>query len=209
MSMLLALIMATLSAPAPEPVLKAMESYKNIASYSVTLESRSGSDSETIRYFYKRPGFVRMEFIHPHRGAVLVYNPEKREVRLRPFSFLKAFVLVLRPESRLIRSSRGHRVDRSDIGALLENVMRVRAEGAVKTLGEATIQGKAVLKVSVTGKKGFTSNGVNSYILWLDKMSYLPLKVRALDELGALTEEVGMYDLETGGGFGDGFFELN
>ena len=32
--------------------------------------------------YYKKPVFVRMEFIHPHDGALLLYNPIAQRVRL-------------------------------------------------------------------------------------------------------------------------------
>src|SRR5574340_540810 len=107
------LLLCALASPPADPLDAALESYGHVASYRVTLRSRSGSSSETIRYFFKKPGFVRMEFMEPHKGAILVYNPEKKIVRLRPFGFLRPVVLTLSPDSRLITSSKGHRVDAS------------------------------------------------------------------------------------------------
>lgn len=67
---------------------RAIENYQTVDTYVATLRSvKDGHVSEEIKYYYKKPGFVRMEFITPHKGAVLVYNPETNKVRLRPFDF--------------------------------------------------------------------------------------------------------------------------
>lgn len=110
-----------------DPISIAIENYKGVESYSVTLRSRNDEDfSEIIRYYYKKPGFVRIELIKPYKGAILIYSPFTKEVRLRPFSFWKSFVLTLSPDNRLVKSSRGHRIDASDIGELLRTAKITR-----------------------------------------------------------------------------------
>jgi len=93
--LLLTILLLAIATNSTGPVAAAIESYKNIESYRVTIMSESKNSSEIIKYYYKKPGLVRMEFIEPHNGAVLVYNPAKKQVRLRPFSFFKSFILTL------------------------------------------------------------------------------------------------------------------
>jgi len=107
------LLFLSLAAAPRDPVAEALESFRSLSTYSVTLRSGSGKAEEVIRYFYKKPGYVRMEFITPHSGALLVYNPLSKTVRLRPFGFAKAFTLTLSPQNRLVRSARGHTADAS------------------------------------------------------------------------------------------------
>ena len=90
-------LMLALAATQTDPLDVAAASYQRVVSYRVTVHSTGGSSKETLRYFFKRPGFVRMEFIEPHNGAILVYNPRKKEARLRPFGFVKPLVLTLNP----------------------------------------------------------------------------------------------------------------
>ncbi len=80
-----------------------------------------------------------MEFIEPHKGAVLVYNPEKKEARLRPFGFFKPLVLTLSPDNRLIATPRGHRVDASDPGAPLETVKKLADRGKMAIMGHVKV----------------------------------------------------------------------
>jgi outer membrane lipoprotein-sorting protein len=60
----------------------AIKNYENVESYRVTLKSGTGDSHEEIRYYFKKPGFVRMEFIKPYKGAVLVYSPITKKARL-------------------------------------------------------------------------------------------------------------------------------
>lgn len=182
---------------ASDPVSRAVESYEKVDAYRVTLRSKSPGSSEEILYYYKRPGFVRMEFIRPHGGAVLVYDPVEKRVRVRPFGFLKSFVIGLSPGNPLVRSARGHRVDDSDIGALLDNVKKLQAGGKAVTLEEVPAGGPDAAVVRVEGEGDFTVDGIHTYVLLLERESFLPLKVSAYGPDGELIEEVLMDDLET------------
>lgn len=204
------LLLALASAPAAtDPLDAALESYQKVSSYRVTLRSRSDGSSEIIKYTFKKPGFVRMEFIKPHKGAILVYNPRKKEVRLRPFGFMRPVVLTLSPDSSLIASSRGHRVDASDIGAFLETARKLRGSGRSKILGDEVVRGRKAVMVAIEGEGDSTVAGnVHRYLLWLDAESFLPLKTTSYDGSGAVVEEVLMDDLEVNIELPDSLFKL-
>lgn len=188
------MVLAVLSVPAlADPVDESLLSFSKLEGYKVTLRSSSG---EVIRYFYRKPGYIRMEFVRPHRGAVLIYDPFRKEVLLRPFGFIRSLEFRLSPQDRLLRSPAGHTVDNSDIGALLRNAKRLKENGQVRASGEELVGGRQTLAVDVAGRPGFESDGVNRYRLWLEKSSTLPLKVEAYSPEGELTESVLMDDLE-------------
>ncbi len=192
-----------------DPISIAIENYKNVESYSVTLRSRNDEDfSEIIKYYYKKPGFVRMELIKPHKGAILIYSPFTKEVSVRPFSSLKSFVLTLSPDNRLVKSSRGHRIDASDIGELLRTVKKLQENGKTEIIREEVVNKKLTMLVSIKGRNGFTVDGVHRYLLWLDKTTFLPLKVSSFDISDKLIEEVLMDDLRINIGIEDSFFSF-
>lgn len=192
-----------------DPISIAIENYKSVGSYSVTLRSGNDEDfSEIIRYYYKKPGFVRMELIKPFKGAILIYSPFTREVRVRPFSFLKSFVLTLSPNNKLVKSSRGHMIDASDIGELMRTVKKLQDNGKAEILKEEVVEGKLTMLVSIEGKDNFTVDGVHRYLLWLDKTNFLPLKVSSFDIYGKLIEEVLMDDLMINLRLDDSFFSF-
>jgi outer membrane lipoprotein-sorting protein len=196
------------ASPSQDPVAAAIERFSAVGSYRVTLHASHDDTTEIIRYSFKKPGFVRMEFIQPHKGAVLVYNPMTKKVRLRPFGFAESLVLTLSPDNRLIRSSSGHRVDASDIGALLSRVkaLQARVRTTVSSSGKAS--GKAALLVDVvcTGEAG--QDGICRYMLRLDGESLMPLKVTAYDRQGKVIEDVVMDGMELDIGLDESLFSL-
>jgi outer membrane lipoprotein-sorting protein len=197
-------------APIPtSPLENALENFRKIGSYSVTLRSGNGSgEGETIRYTYKKPGFIRMEFVSPHSGALLVFDPNTGMVRLRPFGMLKPLVMTLSPDNSLIKSSRGHRVDASDIGSFLKRVKELARHGSENYIGEERIHGRETIELSIAGAKGFEIDGVHRYLVWLEKKSMLPLKTAAFDKNDKLLEEVNMDDLEIDLKLAEGLFQL-
>ncbi|MBI5587844.1 MAG: DUF1571 domain-containing protein [Deltaproteobacteria bacterium] len=149
-----------------------------------------------------------MEFIEPHNGAVLVYDPVNKEVQLRPFGFLKSLVMRLSPQDRLVKSSGGHTVDESDLGALFKRVVALQKGGKTIVSGEEEVGGRKTIVVSVEGAQNAEVDGFHRYLLWLDIKSYLPLKVISYDLRGRKLEEVAMTDLEVDVRFPEGFFSL-
>ena len=180
----------------PDPLAAAIGHFQTVESYRVTIRSFHDDSEEHIRYYYKKPGLVRMEFIRPHSGAVLVYNPSTRRVRLWPFGAGNFPELNLSPGNPLIRSSRGQHVDHSDVGALLENVRMLREGGNAAVSVEQSMDGRTVLHLDVTGADGVAVAGVHRYELWLDAANRFPLKVISRDRQDAIIETVLMEDLE-------------
>jgi outer membrane lipoprotein-sorting protein len=180
-----------------DPLEAAIESYKSVNTYTVTLRSETDGKKEVIRYYYKRPNHVRMEFIKPHKGVVLVYNPAAGKVRVRPLGFLKPLVLSFSPDNRLL-------------GTLLKAAKDIKSHGKQETLGTEKVKTRETLVITVTGDDGYTVYGeINRYIIWLDKELNLPVKGEAFGVEGELVERVFMDDLEVGMEFEEGFFELD
>jgi outer membrane lipoprotein-sorting protein len=191
------------------PLASALESFHRVATYRVTIQSVSGGSRHIIRYFFKRPGYVRMEFIKPHKEAVLVYSPHTKKARLRPFGFLKPFVLTLPPDSGLITSPQGHRVDASDLGAFLETVETLADKGKSRLMGNEKIGDRQALLVDVRGGEGITVNGnIHRYLLWLDARTLLPLRTQSFAADETLVEDVVMDDLEINVDLPDSLFGL-
>ncbi|WP_175820422.1 MULTISPECIES: DUF1571 domain-containing protein [unclassified Burkholderia] len=178
--MIAALLAASLigASMTADPVTVAQAHFDHVRSYRATIRSsaRDGEHTE-IRYAYLKPGFVRMDFVSPHRGAVLAYDPGDGKVRLRPFGTHAPPALTLSPSNPLVRDRAGHRVDRSDVGELLRNVHALQQGGATVTEGEEAVGGRTTLRVLVTGAPAHAVDGVHRYRLWLDAADGFPLKV--------------------------------
>lgn len=174
----------------------AIEHYKAVESYRVTIRSFHSGGDEHIHYYYKKPGFVRMEFVHPHAGAVLAYNPNTRRVRVWPFGAGHFPELELSPGNPLIQSLRGQRIDRSDIGALFENVHALWGNGSAEMLAEENMNGRTIQHFTVTGTGDFMVSGVHCYELWLDTATRFPIRITSRNQQGDIIETVIMETLE-------------
>lgn len=167
-----------------------------LANYEVTLRSTSASaEAIVVRYAYCKPGFVRMDFIRPHAGATLVYSPETRQVTLWPFGFGTFARLTLSPDSRLLQSPHGHRVDQSDIGALLVDVRKLQEQGDTRILGLEAVGMSRAAHVVVERSVERQAAGVCRYELWFDANHGLPVKVVSEGASGRPIETVLMEDL--------------
>ena len=202
----LALLASLVSMP-QDLITAAVKSYEHVASYQATLRVSHGRSKEIIRYFFKKPGFVRMEFIKPHKGAWLLYDPATNQVRLQPFGNSKVFGLTLSPDSSLVKSASGHRVDETDIGTLLKRVRQLKQQGHATNQGEELLGERTTILVDVAGNPGVLVDGASRFLLNLDPTTLLPLQVRTFDAAGQPLETVLMDDLQTDVAFADGFFK--
>jgi outer membrane lipoprotein-sorting protein len=185
-------------------LLQSTEEFQSLTSYSTTLRSFGNSD-HIIRYRYKKPGYVRMDFVKPHKGAALVYRPDTGKVQLRPFGFSKFLKLTMQPTAKLVLSPSGHRVDESDIGVLLENALKLADQGSVKVLREEIRHEIPMLVVKITGETGTSVDGVHSYLIWIDKDLKLPRVVESYDNKKLLIEGLFLDELRVNPAFGDIF----
>ena len=190
------MLAAALTGTRLPPLDEAIEHYRTVETYQVSLRVFRAGSEDHLRYYYRKPGFVRMEFIRPHAGAALVYSPLTRHVRLWPFGAGRFPELSLSPHNPLIRSPGGQTVDKSDVGALFENVHTLLEQGQAEVRAEARLAGRGVLYFVVTGATGVAVAGVHRYELWLDTSSLFPIKVVSRDQKDAIIETVLMSDLE-------------
>jgi outer membrane lipoprotein-sorting protein len=190
------MLAAALTGTRLPPLADAIEHYPTVETYRVTLRSAHADGEHHIRYFYRKPGFVRVEFIRPHAGAVLVYSPLTGRVRLWPFGAGRFPELSLSPHNPLIRGPGGQTVDKSDVGALYENIRSLLEQGRAEVWGEVRLDGRSALHLVVIGAPGRAVAGVHRYELWLDRANQFPLKVISRDQDDAVIETVTMDALE-------------
>ena len=198
--------MILLGADTADPLRAAIDFYQTVESYGVRLTSLSTGKSEIIRYYFKKPGYVRMEFETSYQGAVLVYNPLTRRVTLWPLGHRTFPALNLSPENKLIQSPTGQRVDRSDVGALFQNVQELRTRGKTELMGMEVVGGRETLHVRVSVGEDVSIGAVCCYQLWLDRTTGFPLKVLSFDRSGRLVETVDLDGLQIHPGFPKDFF---
>ena len=173
---------------------QADEQFQAISSYAATLRSY-GEAEQIIIYRYKKPGYVRIDFVKPHKGVALVYRPDTGKVQLRPFGFSKLLTFSMKPTAKLVRSPAGRRVDESDIGVLLKNAQKLAQFGSLKVLREETVHQNTMIVLEITGKENVLVDGVHRYLLWLDSRLKLPRVVESYDNKNQLIEGLFIDDL--------------
>jgi len=153
-----------------DPILSEItDRFNALTNYTTLLDSEGEGGRNKIIYTYKKPGFIRMDFIQPHKGTLLIYNPITNKVTVRPFSKW-FFTFTLDPENCLITDSKGHTVDQSDIGALIRSVVLCAGEGSVTPLTPETLEGLVCPRLRV-------ESTMITYILWIHPELRLPIKV--------------------------------
>jgi len=187
---------AILFTDATDPIQAAIDYYEKVTAYQVSLKSTSGGRTEAIRYYFKKPGYVRMEFLTPFRGAVLVYSPVTKRAKLWPFGYRSFPSLTLSADNSLIRSSTGQRVDRSDVGVLYHNVKALQEHGRTEVVGMESVGGQKALHVTVVGNGEFSVGPISRYQLWLDQTTGFPIRGISYGVGGRLIEIVEMGELK-------------
>jgi outer membrane lipoprotein-sorting protein len=202
--------MVLLLTDSPDPVQDAFDCYQKADAYQVVVKSSSGSRSskpDIVRYYYQKPGYVRTEVIAPFGGAVLIYSPFTKKVKLWPFGYGSFPSFSLAPDNKLIRSQTGQRIDRSDLGALYQNVMTLQRRGKTTVIGTESIAGQTALRIHVEGTSGFSVEGVSQFELWLDVTTGFPLKVMSYKADNSLIEVVEMSEYQINPEFPVDFFK--
>ncbi len=80
------------------------------------------AETERFLYTYRKPDHIRIDMESPYAGMVLIYPGEDGKVTVKPgglFGFLK---LHLSPDSSLLNTSKGQRIDQTDMGLLINNI---------------------------------------------------------------------------------------
>src|SRR5208282_2445847 len=197
---------AVLFADATNPIQAAIDYYETVTAYQVSLKSTSGANIEVLRYYFKKPGYVRIEFVTPFKGAVLVYSPVTKRAKLWPFGYGRFPYVTVSPDNGLIQSSRGQRGDRSDVGVLYQNVKALQEHGRTEIIGMESAGGQQALHIAVEGDGGFSVGSISRYQLWLDQTTGFPIKGSSYDVGGRLIEIVEMEDLKITAELSDDLF---
>lgn len=205
--LMIALALGGAGSAAADLLHDAQTRFRALESYRVTLRSHSAEGQrQVIGYAYRKPGAIRMEFVEPHHGAVLIYDPASRRVHLWPFGKARFPRLNLAPDNPLLRSAGGHRVDHSDVGALLEKLVELRARGSMTDPIDAAIAERPARYLEITGAPAASVDGVHRYRIWFEQGSLFPLKVQSYDAALELIETVDMSDAELDPMFPEHFF---
>ncbi|RTZ40023.1 hypothetical protein EKL30_17370 [Candidimonas sp. SYP-B2681] len=193
---------------ATDPLQSAVEHYRRVDSYQMKVQTSSGSSTDVMLYSFKKPGYVRVDFEKPFKGAVLIYDPTQKKAKLWPFGFQRLPVFTLDPDNRMIKSPSGQRIDRSDVGYLFENAKLLASRGSTERVGTQSIEGQNAIHLVIKGDGKFSLGEIHQYQLWLDSATGFPVRVASYNAGGRLLEQVEISGLLVDPEFPLGFFDL-
>ncbi|MCD6087527.1 MAG: DUF1571 domain-containing protein [Candidatus Hydrothermae bacterium] len=195
------------------PIVKLKSSFDSILDYTCILESfvRKGDKKEvrTYEYRYMKPGWVYMKILKgDNKGAVVIYNPETGKVRARKGGILGAIKLTFDPTDKKVLSIRGHRVDESHMGAILNRWLDYLTRAKVEYKGETTVDSLKGPLLEATECDTAKYHGTWKEILLLDADNHLPVLIEQFDRSGKLIHRVRIKDLKLNTGLKKEDFKL-
>ena len=72
--------------------------------------------ADVLLHIQGKPDQIRIDFIRPHPGMVMIYPDKEGRVFIRPSGLARLFRMHVRPDSRLLRVSAGQRIDQRTWG---------------------------------------------------------------------------------------------
>jgi outer membrane lipoprotein-sorting protein len=187
----------------------AVAALKDYQTETVVREYREGRLVDTKRFLYtfKKPNHIRIDLEMPHPGMVLVYPDEGGKVVVEPFGWARFLRLHLPPDSGVLMTSAGQRIDQTDLGLLVQNMahsLTDRRHGEIMLSEEDSL-----LCLEVMAANHFRPNVLTRYRFLVDEKSWLPVEVQERTPEGTLQRQVLFRSLRTSIGIPDTFFQID
>lgn len=196
-----------------DSLIRRMEAaYDAVIDYRADLEIREYADGGSpeerkLRYTYKKPGAIRLDFAQPHAGMTVVYPDPDGKVAVRPLSWLPFFILHRDPGDPRTQVSPGQQIHQTDLGLLIRNIRRSVNEGRK---GEVAVSSQANrILLTVLADNHFRQGVVTRYSFVINRELWLPEKVEEYDSEGRLERVIVFHDLTVNPGIPDSFFHLD
>ncbi len=187
------------------------DAFKDIYDYRCSLDSFSSGGGRELRvryrYFYKRPGLIRMEAVNgKYPGSVMVYKMDGRvRVKLATGIF-SLLTLSFKPDSRYVTDLTGQGVPGSDWGSFIEkhfeNLERMKCvDSAEEVSGE-----NRILVFKLVSDAPEMTKSIAKETLRIDGDSYLLLGFVMYDAAGRTVRAAEYSGIVINGGLSDELF---
>ncbi|MHC1742390.1 MAG: outer membrane lipoprotein carrier protein LolA [Syntrophobacteraceae bacterium] len=159
-----------------------------------------------LRYVFKKPNRIRIDFEHPHPGMTIVYPDTRGKVVVRPVRGLSSFLFHFKPESRFVEISPGQQINQTDLGILIANIGRSLNN---LFLGDLQLEeDREHLIIRVLSDNPFARGTPTRYTFTIDKALWLPVAVEESTAARVLKRKVVYEDLRINTGVADRYFDL-
>lgn len=177
--------------------------YARVGSYRVDTEVvnyRRGQRDEREKFIYTfaKPNRLRIDMVSPHPGMVLTYPDAGGKVLVRFGGWASFLHFRLAPDSRLLGNPAGQRIDQTDFGLLIDNIVHSLTDRRRSRPELSTENGRTVLQV--LAEDHFRPGVLTRYRFTIDPETDLPAEVRESTPEGQLERTVKFRHLETSPG---------
>jgi len=170
---------------------------------------RTGRPVETQRFLYtfKKPDHMRIDMEDPHSGMLLVFPDKDGKVLVKPGGKSGFLKFHLSPDSMFLRNSAGQRIDHTDLGLLIQNIVHSLTD---RRRGEIRISGQDDrIVMEVLAEDHFLSGVRTLYQFSIDKTRWLPVAVKEFTADRILKRKVDFRNLTTSVDIPDNFFRID
>ncbi len=111
--------------------------FQGVEDYSSDLEQtyftdRNQTPKYRFKYSFKRPGKIRVDFLHPHSGLIVFYQRGEKKATLRPFPTAPSIKVSLSIGNSIMKTPTGQGIHQTDmiffIDFLFRNLAQVQQE---------------------------------------------------------------------------------
>lgn len=185
--------------------------YAQVENYQTHVEvknyKRDGSfETQKFSYTFKKPKWIRLDFESPYSGMVMVYPDKNGKVTVRPSGMAHFFKLHLSPESPLLRTFSGQRIDQTDLGLLIQNISHSLTD---QRRGPVEMEENAYVRIRVLAVNHFDEGIVTRYDFFIDKDLWLPVKVEESTPEGHPERTITFRDLRMNTSVPDSLFQMD
>jgi outer membrane lipoprotein-sorting protein len=172
----------------------------------------------TFHYYFKKPKLIRMEVIEGKQpGSILIYNPSKKsnKVHIKTSNFFYNILLkfkgyYLDSDDKRVCDLRGYGVHQSDWGWYIDEHLRIAEmlenNYEVSVLHEERINRYEVVLVEFISGIPDSTNSVETEKIWIDKLTFFPIKVEQYDSGGRLVFATSFSDIIFNSGIDEKIF---
>jgi outer membrane lipoprotein-sorting protein len=187
--------------------------YAAVYDYQAKIEVRTyrgdtSFDVERFLYRFKKPYLLRIDVESPRAGATLIYPDKKGKAVIRLPGFARFFPLHLDPDNYLLKKgSSGQPIDKTNLGLLIENIGHSLADQLYQAPNVKEQDGNIVIQV--IAQNHFREGVITNYRFFIDRGSWLPIRVEESNPNGRLERSITFNDLKVNVGLSDKIFMLD
>ena len=194
-----------------ETLLQKMEAaYDQVRDYQTDVEillfNEDGSfKTEKSLYTFKKPKHIRLDFVSPHPGMMLVYPGPDGKVLMKPQGVLSVLTFHLALDDPLLGSPSGQRLDQTDLGVLIKNI---RHSVTDQRRGPVSLsEDKETIRIQVLADDHFREGVETRYQFLISKQLWLPLEVGQFTANGVPESRIVFHNLRTNINVPDDLFQ--